>query len=145
MFFSFSALMGAPAADTKTVAKYVLEHAEELFGEKVSLDVTHVVKAKTPAKAASAGLAMFKAHTFDKKKRMKGGNITVVVLADEAEKFARQYGTSPEVTVGNKRRADTRVFRGVLGKTRKGQWFVCKDKEIHSKVPNAVALPTEEE
>lgn len=124
------------AAESKNTATYLQAHAEKLIGKNVSLDVTHVEKVKTPARAV--GVAFFKAYTYDKKNRSKGGTIIVAIPNEESGSLLRRYGSAPKLTVGAKRRADTRTFRGVLGKNKKDRLLVCKNQEVYDKVPGLV-------
>ena len=79
------------ASDSKHTAEYILTTPADFEGKEVTLDVSFVkpVHWKSPVPE----LAFFHAMTLDRRDYKPGGEILIVILAEDASHFAQRYGT----------------------------------------------------
>jgi hypothetical protein len=118
-------------ADSKRTADYLRINPASHVDKKVTVDVTMVkpVSWKSPVD----GISFFHASTLDRTDKKFGGVILVAVPSDEAEKFAKKYGTEYEGK--NSRSALEGTFTLVSGNGPSGLWII----DTTGKIPQLVA------
>ena len=82
------------ASESKRTAHYLLTTPSTFEGKEVTLDVAFVKP--VPWKSPVPEIAFFHAKTIDRQERKPGGEMMIVILSEDAAKFARKYGTNFE-------------------------------------------------
>jgi len=109
------------ASDSKRTAEYVLTTPADFEGKEVTLDVSFVKPVHW--KSQNPELAFFHAIALDRRDHKPGGEILVVILSQDAAKFAKKYGTDFEG------RNESTSLQGTLvaapgGKMRAKVWII---------------------
>jgi hypothetical protein len=109
------------ASESKRTANYILSTPTAFEGKEVTLDVSFVKPSHV--KSPIPEIAFFHAATLDRQDHRHGGNILVVIAAEDAAKFAKKYGTNFEG------RTESNPLKGTLaaapGGKRQGQvWLL---------------------
>jgi hypothetical protein len=82
------------ASESKRTANYILTTPTAFEGKDITLDVSFVKPSHV--KSPIPEIAFFHAATLDRLEHKPGGNILVVIAAEDASKFAKKYGTNFE-------------------------------------------------
>ncbi len=117
-------------------ARAIILKKEELKGKTVTVDVAMVTRLKLDAKKSEAiGTVLFAAHTYDTKSNTRGGSILVAVAKEEADAFAKRYGTTVDDNApGRRRDIETKALRAPLVLVKGGHCLL----DVSGKVADAI-------
>ncbi|MEM7790822.1 MAG: hypothetical protein AAF546_05420 [Verrucomicrobiota bacterium] len=114
------ALAGSDAGDDS--ARNYKNFPEKYDGKKVDVDCTHVTRINGGPRIDD--VILFAAHTVDRDNRTRGGSIVVAVLAEDAEAFARKFGTTIDITRGAAEKVDSKSLRGTFHMLDRGHVYI---------------------
>ncbi|MEM1223095.1 MAG: hypothetical protein AAGH40_10050 [Verrucomicrobiota bacterium] len=111
---------GSDAGDDS--ARNYKNFPEKYDGKKIDIDCTHVSRINGGPKIDD--VTLFVAHTVDRDNRTRGGSIVVAVLAEDAESFARKFGTAIEISRGAVEKVDSKSLRGTFHMLDRGHVYI---------------------
>ncbi|MEM8867430.1 MAG: hypothetical protein AAGC73_04100 [Verrucomicrobiota bacterium] len=105
----------------------------EYDGKRIDVDCTHVSRINGGPQIDE--VTLFVAHTIDRDNRSRGGSIVVAVLAEDADKFARKFGTAVERNRQEAEKVDSKSLRGTFHMLDRGHVYIdYTDGEAHELV-----------
>lgn len=121
-FFAATSIAQAEAYAGEDSARHYKSNPEKYNGETVDVDCIFVTRINRATKVE--GVIFFVVHTKDDDNRARGGSIVTAVLEENADKFARKYGNTPDIDRGSSDPVDSKRLRATFHQLAKGKVYL---------------------
>lgn len=121
-FFAAISIAHAEAYAGEDSARHYKSNPEKYNGEAIDVDCVFVTRINRATRVE--GVVFFSVHTKDDDNRARGGSIVAAVLEEEAAKFIRRYGDTPDISRGSTSPVDSKRLRATFHQLAKGYIYI---------------------
>lgn len=121
-FFAATSIAQAEAYAGEDSARHYKSNPGKYNGETVDVDCVFVTRVNRATKVE--GVTFFVVHTKDDENRARGGSIVAAVLTEDADKFLRKYGDTPDIDRGSSNPVDSKRLRATFHQLEKGRVYL---------------------
>ena len=121
-FFAATSMAQAEAYAGEDSARHYKSNPDKYNGETVDVDCVFVTRINGGPQIE--GVTFFIVHTKDDDNRARGDSRVADVLTENASKFIRKYGDTPDIKRGSSSPVDSKRLRATFHQLEKGRVYL---------------------